>query len=204
MSFVAVAVIGGVAGLAKVGMGIAGASKAKKEQQAAEAKQSALMNQYKNLDRSNPYLNMENVYEDLTVNQKQAEFTKQQQEQQRANIMGQMSQAAGGSGIAALAQAMANQGSLDAQKAAISIGEQEKQNQLLQLGEDKRLQDLEIKGELYERGKEEELVTTQLGMAQADVAAAAQQRQQNRQMIASGIGDIAGAGAGYIANTKGS
>ena len=204
MSFVAVAVIGGVAGLAKVGMGIAGASKAKKEQQAAEAKQSALMNQYKNLDRSNPYLNMENVYEDLTVNQKQAEFTKQQQEQQRANIMGQMSQAAGGSGIAALAQAMANQGSLDAQKSAISIGEQEKQNQLLQLGEDKRLQDLEIKGELYERGKEEELVTTQLGMAQADVAAAAQQRQQNRQMIASGIGDIAGAGAGYIANTKGS
>ena len=204
MSFVAVAVIGGVAGLAKVCMGIAGASKAKKEQQAAEAKQSALMNQYKNLDRSNPYLNMENVYEDLTVNQKQAEFTKQQQEQQRANIMGQMSQAAGGSGIAALAQAMANQGSLDAQKAAISIGEQEKQNQLLQLGEDKRLQDLEIKGELYERGKEEELVTTQLGMAQADVAAAAQQRQQNRQMIASGIGDIAGAGAGYIANTKGS
>ena len=204
MSFVAVAVIGGVAGLAKVGMGIAGASKAKKEQEAAEAKQSALMNQYKNLDRSNPYLNMENVYEDLTVNQKQAEFTKQQQEQQRANIMGQMSQAAGGSGIAALAQAMANQGSLDAQKSAISIGEQEKQNQLLQLGEDKRLQDLEIKGELYERGKEEELVTTQLGMAQADVAAAAQQRQQNRQMIASGIGDIAGAGAGYIANTKGS
>ena len=193
MSFVAVAVIGGVAGLAKVGMGIAGASKAKKEQQAAEAKQSALMNQYKNLDRSNPYLNMENVYEDLTVNQKQAEFTKQQQEQQRANIMGQMSQAAGGSGIAALAQAMANQGSLDAQKAAISIGEQEKQNQLLQLGEDKRLQDLEIKGELYERGKEEELVTTQLGMAQADVAAAAQQRQQNRQMIASGIGDVGGA-----------
>lgn len=204
MSFVAVAVIGGVAGLAKVGMGIAGASKAKKEQEAAEAKQSALMNQYKNLDRSNPYLNMENVYEDLTVNQKQAEFTKQQQEQQRANIMGQMSQAAGGSGIAALAQAMANQGSLDAQKSAISIGEQEKQNQLLQLGEDKRLQDLEIKGELYERGKEEGLVTTQLGMAQADVAAAAQQRQQNRQMIASGIGDIAGAGAGYITNTKGS
>ena len=41
-------------------------------------------------------------------------------------------------------------------------------------------------------------------MAQADVAAAAQQRQQNRQMIASGIGDKAGAGAGYIANTKGS
>ena len=204
MSFVAVAVIGGVAGLAKTGIGIAGASKAKKEQEAAEAKQSALMNQYKNLDRSNPYLNMENVYEDLTVNQKQAEFTKQQQEQQRANIMGQMSQAAGGSGIAALAQAMANQGSLDAQKSAISIGEQEKQNQLLQLGEDKRLQDLEIKGELYERGKEEELVTTQLGMAQADVAAAAQQRQQNRQMIASGIGDVMGAGAGYIANTKGS
>ena len=80
MSFVAVAVVAGVAGLAKVGMGMAGAAKAKKEQAAAEAEQAARMKQYENLDRSNPYLNMENVYEDLTVNQKEAEFTKQQQE----------------------------------------------------------------------------------------------------------------------------
>ena len=193
MSFVAVAVVAGVAGLAKVGMGMAGAAKAKKEQAAAEAEQAARMKQYENLDRSNPYLNMENVYEDLTVNQKEAEFTKQQQEQQRANIMGQMSQAAGGSGIAALAQAMANQGSLDAQKASISIGKQEKENVMKKLAEDSRLQGLEREGELYRRQQEEELVTTQLGMAQADVAMAAQQRQQNRQMIASGIGDVGGA-----------
>ena len=99
---------------------------------------------------------------------------------------------------------MANQGSLDAQKASISIGKQEKENEMKKLAEDSRLQGLEREGELYRRQQEEELVTTQLGMAQADVAMAAQQRQQNRQMIASGIGDIAGAGAGYIANTKGS
>ena len=46
----------------------------------------------------------------------------------QANIMSDLSGAAGGSGIAALAQSMANQGSLQAQKASASIGAQEAAN----------------------------------------------------------------------------
>ena len=71
---------------------------------------------------------MENAFEDLTVNTQQAEFEAQQNQQMQANIMSQMSGAAGGSGIAALAQSMANQGALQAQKASASIGAQESAN----------------------------------------------------------------------------
>ena len=71
---------------------------------------------------------MENSFEDLTVNTQQAEFEAQQNQQMQANIMSQMSGAAGGSGIAALAQSMANQGALQASKASASIGAQEAEN----------------------------------------------------------------------------
>ena len=195
MSFIMVgtAVVSAGVGVAKA---ISGGMKAKKAKEAAKKAQAELEKQkraFENLDTSNPYQNMENVMEDLTVNQQEAEFVKQQQEQQRANILDKMRGAAGGSGIAALAQTLANQGSLDAQIAATSIGKQEQANQMAERQETSRLQGLEREGELYRRQQEEELVTTQLGMAQADVAAAAQQRQQNRQMIASGIGDVGGA-----------
>ena len=79
-------------------------------------------------DVSNPYANMENVMEDLTVNQQQAQFETQQGQQQRANIMQQMGGAAGGSGVAGLAQALANQGQLQTQQTSASIGQQERQN----------------------------------------------------------------------------
>ena len=77
----------------------------------------------------NQYANMENVYEDLTVNQQQAQFQAQQGQQQRANIMQGLRGAAGSSGIAGLAQSMANQGQLQAQQISASIGAQESANQ---------------------------------------------------------------------------
>ena len=86
--------------------------------------------QFAQLDTSNPYLNMENTMEDLTVNTQQAEFAQQQSMQSQANIMQSMQGAAGGSGIAALAQTMASQGSIDAQKASASIGAQESNNMM--------------------------------------------------------------------------
>ena len=77
----------------------------------------------------NEFANMENTYEDLTVNQQQAQFMAQQTQQQQAGIMQGLSGAAGASGVAGLAQAMANQGQLATQKASASIGLQESQNQ---------------------------------------------------------------------------
>ena len=61
-----------------------------------------LKNIYSQLDTSNPYLNMENKFEDLTVNQQQAQFQAQQGAQQRADILASLRGAAGTSGIATI------------------------------------------------------------------------------------------------------
>ena len=87
---------------------------------------------YRDIEFKNPYENIENVYEDLTVNTQAAEFQMQQGDQQRANIMQGLKGAAGTSGIAGLAQAMANQGQMQAQQISIGIGQQEQQNQMME------------------------------------------------------------------------
>ena len=90
MSFIAV----GVMATTAVVSGVIKHSAAKKEEERArKANQRAKeelkkqMQAYKALDTSNPYLNMENTMEDLTINQKQAEFQAQQFSQSQANIM---------------------------------------------------------------------------------------------------------------------
>ena len=88
---------------------------------------------YRNMEFTNPYENIENVYEDLTVNTQMAEFQMQQGDQQRANIMQNLRGSAGSSGIAGLAQALANQGAQQAKQVSISIGQQEQQNQIMSL-----------------------------------------------------------------------
>ena len=104
------------------------------------AKQQAILEkqkqEYRDIEFTNPYAGMqnqyaENVYEDLTVNQQQAQFQSQQGAQQRANIMGGLRGAAGSSGIAGLAQSLANQGQLQTQQISASIGQQEARNQAL-------------------------------------------------------------------------
>lgn len=96
---------------------------------------------------SNPYAQMENTMEDLTVNQQQADFEAQQMQQNQANIMGQMRGAAGGSGVAGLAQAMANQGALQTQRASASIGQQEAANQRAAAQQAGQLQTMERQGD---------------------------------------------------------
>jgi len=102
----------------------------KAQQVTAKASVEKQKQAYKDIDFKNPYADMENVFEDMTVNQQQAQFQAQQGSQQRANIMQGLRGAAGGSGIAALAQTMANQGQLQTQQISASIGMQESQQQL--------------------------------------------------------------------------
>ena len=140
---------------------------------------------YQNLDTSNPYLNMENTMEDLTINQKQADFEKQ------ANIMQSLQGAAGGSGVAALAQSLAQQGQLASQKTSASIGMQERQNQMAQAQMAGQIQSQERAGEQYSQQMEMQKQGQLLGMAQSDQQRYAQQemalRQQGQQAIQEGF-----------------
>jgi len=99
----------------------------KEQMQALEAQRE----RYRQFEFTNPYADLENPYEDLTVNQETAKFQMQQTAQQRANIMQGLKGAAGATGIASLAQALANQGSLQAQKVSADLSKQEALNQRL-------------------------------------------------------------------------
>ena len=106
-----VAIVGGAisaaGGVAKAIDGGIKAKAAKDDAEKAEKEMEKQKNLFASLDTSNPYLNMENTMEDLTVNQKEAQFMAQQNQQSQANILQSMRGAAGSSGIAALAQTLA-------------------------------------------------------------------------------------------------
>jgi len=157
-------------------------------------KQEKLLNaqkrEYKAFNFTNPFANMENTFEDLTVNQQQANFQAQQGNQQRSNIMNSMRGAAGGSGIAGLAQAMANQGQIQTQRISASIGQQESRNQALAAKGAAGIQQLERQGDEKVQNFNADRQATLLGMQMNETAganAAVQQAQAN-QMNA----DIAG------------
>ena len=189
------AVMSGVQGIAGIAGGLIGAGKRKREQRAAQAEFDKRKNEFEGLDTSNLYSNLENVYEDLTVNQQQAEFTNRAQQQSMANTMDTMQGAAGGSGIAALAQAMANQGSQNAERAGISIGQQERSNQAAQMQQASQNQLLERQGEGQSRAAELNKVSTLMGMSGQRLGAANEARAAGKKAILGGVGNILG-GAG--------
>ena len=204
------AVAGGIGGLIQ---GLVGRGKRRDAQRAAQTQYDDMLKQYQELDTSNlyadvenQYTNLENTYEDLTVNQQQAQFEKEMFQQQQANIMQGMSGAAGGSGIAALAQAMANQGQIAAQRAGASIGMQESRINMLRAQEASRLQMAERGGEVQAqaarlagaekaRSLDYMQTSTQLGMAQQDLAAKNQAIAQADAALYGGVGQLVGVGA---------
>ena len=133
---------------------------------------------YREFEFKNPYADMENVMEDMTVDMRAADYQRQQGEQQRANIMQALQGAAGGSGIAGLAQAMANQGQLQSQQIAAGIGQQERQNAMM-----------------------ERQMAGQIDMTERGGAAMVQSAEMQRQSTLLGIeyGGMAGANAGVQA-----
>ena len=152
-------------------------------------------------DVSNPYANMENTMEDLTVNQQQAQFEAQQGQQQRANIMSNMSGAAGSSGVAGLAQAMANQGQQQTARASASIGQQEAANQRASAQQAGQLQQMErqgawkadmtrLGGAEQARGLEKDKVSTLFQMGTGRLTTAKGAQEQARQKMWGGIGSI--------------
>ena len=186
-------IMAGVQGLTSIASGIIGSGGRKREQRQAQADFDRRQGQFENLDTSNVYAGLENVYEDLTVNTQQADFTNRAQQQSMANTMSGMQGAAGGSGIAALAQAMANQGSQNAERAGMSIGQQERSNQIAQMGQAANLQRMEGQGELKSREAELNKVSTLMGMAGQRLGAANEARTNATNAIVGGIGGVAGA-----------
>ena len=151
---------------------------------------------FRRMDTSNLAAGMQNTFEDLTVNQQQAQFEAQQQQQGLANTLGSMQGAAGGSGIAALAQAMAGQQSANLQQASASIGQQEAANQMAAAKGAEGVQSMQMQGEAMSRQMEADKVGTLYDMSASRLADAKAARQASKEMIVGGIGSAAGAMAG--------
>ena len=186
---------GAVSGLTGIVGGMIGSGKRKREQKAAQAEFNRNKARMEGADTSNLAKNMENTMEDLTVNTQAAEFQAQQQAGGFANTMDNLSGAAGGSGIAALAQSLAGAQSQAAQSASADIGRQEASNQAAERQMAGQLQQQELQGEYASRAAEKDKVDTMLGMSQQRLGAANAARDAATQSIMGGVGNIAGAAA---------
>jgi len=186
-------ILGAVKGLAGIAGGLIGSGKRKREMREAQAQYNRQMANFKNLDTSNAYSNMENTMEDLTVNQGQAEFAAEQQNQALANTMSGLQGAAGGSGIAALAQSLANQQSQNMRTASLSIGQQEQANQMAERNMAGQLDMQERAGDLQSRQMKKEQTETLLGMSQQRLGAAKAAKAAATKSIIGGVTGLAGA-----------
>ena len=140
-------------------------------QEAQSAKLDEQRQAYREFEFENPFADMENPFEDLTVSQEAARFQMEQGAQQRANVMAGLQGAAGASGIAGLAQALAGQGTMQARQVSTDIARLEAQTP-----------------PLAARGAQ------QVDMLQRQGAAAVQQAEFGREgtLLASELGEMAG------------
>ena len=175
-----------IAGAVQTGIGLIGGRKRKKALAKAQGAYDMQKQRFENMDTSNPYANMENIYEDATINTQQADMIKQQQMQQQSNMMDQFGQAAGGSGIAALAQAMSQQQSQNAQA-----------NQMQAAS---TIQDQKIKGDIMQREAEFSKIESMMNLTGQDLQKAQAEKAMHDKMAISGIGNVAMGGMeGYTA-----
>ena len=145
---------------------------AKELQEAQSAKLEEQRQAYREFEFENPFADMENPFEDLTVSQEAARFQMEQGAQQRANLMAGLQGAAGASGIAGLAQARPGQGVMQARQVSADIDRQEAANRMAAA-----------------QGAQ------QVGMLGRQGAAAVQQAEFGREstLLASELGEMAGA-----------
>tara|TARA_R100000544_G_scaffold37184_1_gene27678 strand:- start:5391 stop:6050 length:660 start_codon:yes stop_codon:yes gene_type:complete len=170
---------------------------AREEQQRQQKLLAEQMDSYKAQSFQNPYA--ENVFEDLTVNQKQAQFQMQQGNQQRADLLENLKGAAGGSGVAGLAQALANQGTLQAQRISASIGQQESRNQALTAQGQLQVQ----KGNEMVQNKYADMQSTLLGVQFGQATGANQSAQQAMQNVMGARTSAADANSNALTNLTG-
>jgi len=171
----------------------------------AEEEYRKQMAEYKNFTFENPFSenvfqNMENPFEDLTVNQKQAQFQAQQNQQSQANILDALR--SGGQFNSGNIQALANQAQTATQRASASIGQQESANQKATAQGSMRVQSMEREGRLQQqRGDamkqqmEFDKEATMLGMSMQQVGNAQQAIAANKAMWGNIIGAVGTAAA---------
>ena len=211
----AAAAMGMIGGLAKLGGGLAQRGSLRSRRDAADAAYQQQRQNYMDFDFADPHADLTNTFaglenpmEDLTINQQEAQFQRQQQQQGMATIMQGMQGAAGSSGIAGLAQAMAIQQQKNAAHASASIGQQEAKNKMAAAAQQATMQQQEAKfGHFLQENQAKAAVAVQereLGRVEnlweeagANKIAAAEAMQANMDAMMGGIGETIGGAIAY-------
>ncbi len=200
--------LGVIKGATSIIGGIQERKRLRNENKRAKGQYRDMRDDLKSLEITNPYKDLnttfENTFEDMTVNQQQAQFQAQQGSQARANLLSNLQSAAGGSGIAGLAQVLANQQQVQGQQISASIGQQESRNQLYRAQGAQNVQRMEqqanqvVMGGEFTRQQNEnqrqmDLMNLKAGRQQAQRDFRGAMQAQNQKMMG-GIGSIVGAG----------
>ena len=179
-------------GVLQLGASFIGHGERRREMQRAQTGFDRAKQRMESLDTSNLYQNLENPFEDLTVNTQQADFMAQQQQAGLAGTMSNLQGAAGGSGIAALAQAMANQQNQNLQQASASIGMQEAANQKMQAQGAAQMQAMERAGASQARNLAAQKSRWIFDQSAQRLGAANEAKQAAMNMAMGGVGNMAG------------
>ena len=190
------ALLAAAPGLIKAGASLFGGGKRRRAEQEAQAKFAQQQEALENFQFQNPYKNLENTAEDLTVNQQAAQFEAQQADASLANIADQAAQSGGPVDWTALA----GQGLQQKQQSSASIAQQEAANQAAAARQAAANQSAEAGGEATLQTQRHGQIQQQFNLAQQQLSDAQAARQQARADLVGGIADSVGAVAGGIAD----
>lgn len=180
-----------VGSLVKGGLTMAGAlkgrSKVDNELRAATGEFDQARKKFKDFSFSNPWTQMENTMEDLTVSTQAAEFQAMQADQALAASLDTMLQAGGGAGSA---QAIAQAALASQQGISASIQQQEQRNAMARAQGAMQVQQRVLQGEEDLQSQSYIQAGKNLNLATSRKLAADQAKQQNQNMFMSGLGTI--------------
>jgi len=186
-------VIGGAVGL---GLGaLLGGKKKEPEEQGLSEAEIAMEKRLKQYEQSE--FVGQNPYENMTVNLQAAEFQRQQQAQETADLLASLRGGAGGAGAASLATSLARSTAAKQQRLAGQIGQQEQA-----IGMAKAQADLSLQQQ--QRKFEQEKLTTLLGMDMSKVTAEEQARLAEEQGKMDRKNQLLGTGISVLGSVAGS
>ena len=191
------ALLAAAPGLLKAGASLFGAGKRKRAEAEAQARFDQSRQDLENFQFENPYANLENTAEDLTVNQQAANFQAAQTDQKLAQGLDAIVAGGGGGGDA---QAIADAALGASQGASANLASQEQNIQSQAAQQAAANQAAEAKGastlQTQQYGQKQQL----FNLAQDQLSNAQAARQQATQQLVGGLSE--GLGAGLTAADK--
>jgi len=182
--------------VAQLAGGLIGRGKKKDALKAANTQAELDKEAYRNTEITNPYENLQNTAEDLTVNTQEADMQRDMMQQQQANMMGSMEQA--GSFDAGNIQAMMGAASQSARQASASIGAQESANQKMAAQQASSNQMATAQGEAQRQSNQADMNANLMNMSREDAANAQGAVDQSTADIVGGASGVVGGIAGML------